>query len=1090
MRYKASLLILAILGVVPAVSLALTSSTSLCEKNGRRVEFETNSSSALNLDISPDGTTLVFDMLGDLYTVPVEGGRASQITNGPGRDIRPVWSADGRYIAFISDRDGGSGAPYVLQMYPDHKVRRVAPGAVSIVGVDGLKYLTHLEWMPGSQLIIVQNLNGYLVDVHSTGESAVSKIDNSGLERYYGNGTNLYRFSPSDRPKRVGWPAVGAGESMVRIMKYSKTQKAIEELPESISDAPSESESPAVTPDGHWIIYRDTREIAGNGETTSKTSRNFVNTIRLYDRLTRTDRAIVSSGISQGWVDDRNRKFPVTRRFAVSPDSRFVYVSFGGKIHRVELATAVDTVIPLTVEVDKCLAPLAHTRVDVGDGPLEVMNTRSATKSPDGRYIAFSALRKLFVMELPYGKPQVLIPNDDGQFYPAYSPDGKWIAFVSWSEVHGGYVWRVPAMGGLPERLTKRAGYYGPVEWSPDGTKLAFAGSTDIGTRRPGFHAYVYGGDIHILSIPDLTDRAIPVSARIGDAISFTPDSKRIVYRENDHLYELSLASIGIDGTSKREELPYGVKSDYSDAHAIVAPNGRDIAVVKKNNLWIYRCPVADVTHSPSCSSMRITSTGAHDPRWREDGGVLEWSYGRTYFSVRTEELIESMRSAGKGIAYAELSQGIEAVRINLSVPRARALSAIALKDARIITMNGDLIFDRGTVVIRDGRITNVGPSEMTEIPSDAKVLQLAGKTIMPGIIDSHAHTTNLSRGLLPRNHWELLANLAFGVTTIKDPSNGGHHSFQFGELTESGITVGPRIYGATGLISGIADVDSYQDAVGVAKSMKLLGGTFVKYHTGFSRRQRQWLFDAARSEGLNIAAHYPTDNETTQFNLTTFEDGATTAEHAITESVALFYDVETFIVKSGVGVSYADVPSLSGGYPSVYWKSIQSDPRAGAFLRFDPPQSGSEVDQHTFAGLAPLSASIEHVVKFLADLDHDGARVLVGSHGNYDGIGMHWSMWAHARGGMPNLHVLRSATLNVAWGLGLEDELGSIEAGKLADILILSKNPLDDIRNTLSIESVMKDGVLFDAMTLDELWPEPKPLPTWEYQTPTEKNH
>jgi imidazolonepropionase-like amidohydrolase len=404
------------------------------------------------------------------------------------------------------------------------------------------------------------------------------------------------------------------------------------------------------------------------------------------------------------------------------------------------------------------------------------------------------------------------------------------------------------------------------------------------------------------------------------------------------------------------------------------------------------------------------------------------------------------------------------------------------LKDARIITMNGDLVIEKGAIVVRAGRIVQIGPSAQVEIPGDAEVIKLNGKTIMPGLIDSHAHAY-LARDLLPQNHWELLANLAFGVTTIKDPSNGGHHGFQYGELTESGKTVGPRVYGAAGLVRGIADLNSYEDAIGAVKSMKLLGGTFVKYHTGYSRQQRQWLFEAARREGLNAAAHYPTDNGNGQLNLTTIADGATTAEHDISEILDLFDDVKTLLVQSGVGVSYAEAPSLGGRYHHAYWSTHQEDPRTRNFLRMDPPKTQWTPSLLPSNGLAPLYPSAEHVVAFLADIDRRGAKVLVGSHGNYDGIGMHWSMWAHARGGMSNLHVLRAATLNGAWGLGLEEDLGSIEVGKLADLLILADNPLEDIRNTLSIESVMKDGVLRESATLDEIWPTRTPLPAWQYQ-------
>lgn len=136
-----------------------------------------------------------------------------------------------------------------------------------------------------------------------------------------------------------------------------------------------------------------------------------------------------------------------------------------------------------------------------------------------------------------------------------------------------------------------------------------------------------------------------------------------------------------------------------------------------------------------------------------------------------------------------------------------------------------------------------------------------------------------------------------------------------------------------------------------------------------------------------------------------------------------------------------------------------------------------------TSESLPPLRQDAEANAKFLADIALGGDQVMIGSHGDHDGIGMHLEMWAHVRGGMTPHQVLRAATLNGAWGIGIEADVGSLEAGKIADLLVMDKNPLDDIRNTLSLNLVLKDGVMRKADTLDEVWPKSQTLPQWRIQ-------
>lgn len=1042
----------------------------VCAQDQPPVRFTTTEASGVDLDVSPDGKRIVFSMLGDVYVVPTNGGTATALTTGPDWDVRPVWSPDGRHVAFISDREG-SDHVFVMDPGAPGKTTRITPPDVAR-GLEGV--IQGAEWMPDASALVVDGVR------YAVRQGAASgRFPHFPGGRFYGNARGLHAFA-QERPLAgsASSPAKGRVHALWRL-----SQDGLQDTGERIGPAMAQFEAPVVTRDGRWIVYRG---VAAAGDMLAGTPAGTdgaspVDVLRVLDRTTGRDRALVGPGAPANWRSHgRVDGYPTNGRFAASADSRQVFFSYAGQIHRIDLESGASTPIPIVVDVVQCLAPTLRNEVPIDQARTAVKNTRDATLRPGGGALVFSAMRKLHVIALPDGKARPLVaqPGGHGQFQPAYSPDGRWIAYVSWSETEGGHVWRVPAKGGTPVRLTSAIGRYQHPAWSPDGRMIAFVGSPDTGSLGRASKR-VSAGYMHVMPSSGGRVTRLPPQAWLGHPLVYSVDGRRLHYVPYvDALHtKLSLHSISLEDHGTRNEGLDAVLPSDAAARVVPSPDGRLLALVKQGNLHVMGCAAAIGSpgfRASDCVQVQVTRSGGGDPRWRRGGAELEWSFADMHYRATAQALLAQVR--GEAVAFHR-----EARQLHTAFPRRRASGTLVLQGARLITMRGDEVIEKGAVRVEDGRIMQAGTIAEVHVPRGATVMDMTGKTIMPGFIDAHAHVWDLPDGLLDANHGEALVYLAFGVTTLKDPAHGGDQNFAYAEMIDAGEMVGPRMFGADSLMLGDRPIDTFQDAVDAARRNRRLGGTFLKYHTGWDRRQRRWIIEAARQQGLNVAAHFPASNYSPgRPNLTTVLDGATTLEHEPSNMYDIFGDIAALIATSGASVNFASI-SGHGGYPRAYWRKFQGDPRMRAFYVGKLPGNlDDDAGSQMLARLPKLLPQSVADAVLIANIGRRNGRVAIGSHGDYDGIGMHMEMWAHAEGGMRHHDILRAATLNGAHAIGVQAELGSIEAGKVADLVVMGRNPLDDIHHTLSVEHVMKDGVLREARTLEERWPSRKPLPAW----------
>ena len=512
----------------------------------------------------------------------------------------------------------------------------------------------------------------------------------------------------------------------------------------------------------------------------------------------------------------------------------------------------------------------------------------------------------------------------------------------------------------------------------------------------------------------------------------------------------MSLQSVDPDRGNPREELTLHYAQEV-----VPSPDGSWVAHAAGQNLYLSRMPggrgTGGVAEIDLDKAILVGPQGAFAPRWR-DSNTLEFGSGNRHFTYHVD--------SGK----------TDTVAIHLTVPRDIPEGTIALTGGRVVTLDNRQVIENGTVLVAGGRITCVGDCAVSQAN---QVIDVAGKTIVPGFVDTHAHY--LGDGpIIPQRRSRSALYLAYGVTTALDPSTPSLSAFPIAELTMAGKLVGPRAF-ATGEAMNSAppkppggarvpNVRTYEDAEHYVNRLANWGAVSVKQFLTPRRQQRQWLAEAARKRGLSLTA----EGAELYYAVSMLMDRHTGWEHA-----PLYSDAAKFFTQAGAVYS-ATMGVLSGGpWMEEYFRArsdLWNDPKQRRFVPWLRLARSKEYVTW------PASAyRFPFLAKGFADVVRAGGHSSLGGHGEEQGLDTHWELWGAAFALTP-MEFLEVATLHGAHMAGLEDDLGSIEVGKLADLLVLNSNPLDDIRNSVDLLYVMKGGTLYSADTLDEIWPDRTP--------------
>ena len=491
---------------------------------------------------------------------------------------------------------------------------------------------------------------------------------------------------------------------------------------------------------------------------------------------------------------------------------------------------------------------------------------------------------------------------------------------------------------------------------------------------------------------------------------------------------------------------------------------------------------------TPSASAARLTNIGADEAHWSLDGSTVNWSLGPSFFSLplnTIENRIREERSKTGGdqpntTAWAKTLHPAE-TRMDIELPRYRPSGAVVLRGARVITMKGEEILPSADIVIIDNRISAVGPRGSARLPANARIIDVSGDTIVPGFIDTHAHWFQIRRGVLDLQNWDFLASLAYGITTGRDPQTGTNDIFPYADLADAGTILGPRAYTTGPGIFYVNDFQSADEAADVLTRYKNYYATdMVKSYLVGNRRQREFVVEAANRLRIMPTTEGAAD---LALDLTHAIDGFSGNEHQL-PVFPLYKDVTHFWAKSGI--YYTPTYVIDGydgpGTENLFFQTthMQTDPKVKRFM----PQNIIDSKGTRMTWYRPDEYVYPQSAASAGQMIEDGGKVCVGGHGEFQGLSFHWELWSLGVGTSTKWQALRAATLTGAEALGLSQDLGSLEPGKLADLVVLNKNPLDDLRNTTAIRYVMKNGELLDGNTLDEVWPEKKSLPPmWWWQ-------
>jgi len=992
----------------------------------RTIEFETSEVTTPDVALSPDGEWLIFTMLGHLFRLPVEGGTAEQLTFGPYYDTDPVFSPDGVRVAFVSDRDGSEGNVFVVDL---------STGAITQVTQE--PWAARPTWTPDGGGIVYLRMVREVLGLTPLPRHSLPNLVSAQVRRVALSGGAPETLT--DEPRVIGsvfhLPDGRVGWAMIDLDIDEETIRASTRIEIMNADgavthlaALTGFAAPVIpSPTGDGFYYRRFEPVLQPSWHARPTD-DDLGFLSLQDGA---EQRLMTLPLHRGWAP----------RFAVTADGASLYMGAAGRIWKMALPSGVREPIEFSATVRHDLKdPVTPQKVAflAGDSvkPLSILEPRM---SPDGSTLVFGAAGHLWRQSLDGGEAQRLFEGSALERAPAFSPDGRQLAFVR-TERGQEEVRILDFDSGVVRTVTSGLSYWS-LSWSPDGQRLVYVESQRLGRRI-----------VELDLSTGETKQVIDVRFRRVVRPHFSANGQSIFFsdgdpgEENGRLFRLSLEE-------DAEPMPVS-PPELVLARALVSPDGRWIAFMRSRT----RISIARVREGASVKAEDVLQLS---PAWFDVGGLDTFAF--------TPDASAVIYAVGGRVWRHPIGGGEPEeipIRLRLKGPTP---PPVLLRRVRVLDFPSGDFGSETSLFIEGGRIRAIGPEAERSVPPETLTIDAGGRFAIPGLFDMHQHYSWMI-GDAHGDSWDrdrgfdpLQVFIAYGLTSAREV--GGRLAFvnALVDRTQTTSDPLPRWFSSGDIFQG---QEPYNDpslrirneveARDYVRLYKEWGAHLIKVYPSLSWPLQRAVAEEARLQGLPVVGHGSNGVEEMVKSVTL---GYTSVEHALPPRP--YDDLLQLLAASGTRWDptlmtrtglLADEPErlndpkLRSFYPRV---AGQEDYLRSAFLRM---ADGRERNLVRLAGVR--------------DAHRRGVTLLAGTD-RYPGAALHWELELLTRAGIPPLEVLRIATQQAAEAVGAADDLGTLEVGKLADIVLLDANPLEDIKNTQAIWRVLKGGWVFDPEEL-----------------------
>ncbi len=985
--------------VAAIVSLVCSGPVTGQENDWRTIEIETTEVTSPDVAVSPDGSMLVFSLLGQLFSLPTVGGTAIQLTSGPFYHYDPSFAPDGRQLAFVSDRDGSEGNVFTMDLETGE-----------ITQLTHERWVGRPAWSPdGRSLVYLSYAEGSRA---CQGEARAHELDlESNSVRVLGSEVQNVRSVFYTTEGQVGWSVVEganlheATSGIVLRMDDGST--------EEVASIIGAADRVVRKPTGHGFYARRERPWT-----------------------TRADILHVSEDGAVSTVAGVSRRYCYYRlpQFAVAPDGLSLFIEDLGKLWRVSTADGERDEIPFQATVRlEITEPTSVPRIAL-PRTYATQTISSPRLTPDGSAVVFGALGFLWKQPLAGGPAKRLTEDRALERGAAISPDGGRLAYLRSAD--GRQEIRVLDLESGVDRTIYQGSCFWDLSWHPSGEILAFA------TRDWN------GFSVATLHLADTT--AEPAITRVGSGFfsprpHFSADGQWLYYRF-DAADTATIQRLPVWGDAEAEPM---AKLPSHLAGVLVSPDERWLAFRRNRGVWIAPLDDSGVRTVSEQQARQLSPTGGAGFAFTPDGRSL--IYGDEG-SVWILSLAENTRRE---------------VPVNLVVDREVA-PPLLLRRVRVLDVSSGIFGKEVSMFVDGGRISWIDSEGDRDVPSGTRVIDAEGRYAIPGLIDMHNHAEAPYWGVDENQS----AHIAYGVTTVRDMGEPLEWVTALAERSSLMSTPVPRYLYPGDMLQGRPEtygessilVRSEDQVRSGIRRNKDAGASFIKVYHSVPWPLQLVAAEETRRQGLPVAAH----GMIMQDVVRGITHGYTFLEHL--GSFSRYHaDVQQLLAVSGTYWTPTLAVFGARGAFAIEEPERLADAKFCAFFpescRRDVEGEESEADSIEIRWYRML---LDNIVGDVREARTRGVNLLLGTdRADYPGYAMHIEMESFVRAGFTPLEVLELSTQGAATALGVERDLGTLEPNKLADIVLLDANPLEDIRNAQSIWRVIKGGWVFNPEEL-----------------------